>query len=131
MKRITYFLIIALGMMACQNASQTQTPAQPVSSSDFISTPSADNKIEDATDNHRIEVTVNNFKGNKIYLANYYGTGTYLQDTATVQGGKFVFEASQPLEKGIYLVAIPPENNYFEIIVDADQVFEVETDSGA
>lgn len=74
-----------------------------------------------------IQVTVDGFEGTEAYLAYYYADKQYISDTASASNGTFTFEREETLDGGIYLVVLPPENNYFEIIVDQDQEFSVET----
>ncbi|HIB78439.1 MAG TPA: DUF5106 domain-containing protein, partial [Flavobacteriales bacterium] len=50
------------------------------------------------------------------------------KDTISVApGGKVVFEGEEPLPGGIYLVVLPPKNNYFEMIISDDQHFSMNT----
>lgn len=74
-----------------------------------------------------ITVTVEGFEGEEAYLAYYYADKQYISDTASASNGTFTFEREEALDGGIYLVVLPPDNNYFEIIVDQDQVFSVKT----
>lgn len=76
-----------------------------------------------------IKVTVDGFEGSEAYLAYYYADKQYISDTAVATNGSFTFEREEALDGGIYLVVLPPENNYFEIIVDEDQQFAVKTSS--
>ncbi|MEO0585572.1 MAG: redoxin domain-containing protein [Bacteroidota bacterium] len=81
------------------------------------------------TEGYKIEVAANNFTGSEAYLAYYYGDKQYIKDTVPATAGSFVFEADTNLPGGIYLVVFPPKNTYFEIIVDKDQKFALETDT--
>lgn len=81
------------------------------------------------TSGHQIEVKVKNFTGAQAYLAYHLGSKQYIQDTVDVQNGKILFEGPEPLEKGIYMVVLPPENRYFEVMVGEDQHFTMQTDS--
>ena len=76
-----------------------------------------------------ITVTVEGFEGTEAYLAYYYADKQYISDTATAENGTFTFSNEEPFEGGIYLVVLPPANNYFEIIVDQDQDFSLKTDT--
>ncbi|WNJ16623.1 thioredoxin-like domain-containing protein [Pontibacter sp. G13] len=80
-----------------------------------------------AQDRHKIEVEIAGFTGSEAYLGYYLADKTYLLDTAAVEDGKFVFQGDDPLDKGMYLVVFPPENNYFEVVIDKDQTFSVST----
>lgn len=76
-----------------------------------------------------IKVTVEGFDGEEAYLAYYYADKQYISDTTTAENGTFTFIREEPLDGGIYLVVLPPANNYFEIIIDQDQEFSIETDT--
>ncbi len=83
-----------------------------------------------AQDGHKIEVTVKGFNQDKSYLAYHYGNKQYMEDTVNVDNGSFVFEGEDTLQGGIYLVVLPPKNQYFEIVVGDDQHFTVKTEMG-
>lgn len=74
-----------------------------------------------------ISVSIEGFEGEEAYLAYYYADKQYISDTASASNGSFTFEREEALDGGIYLVVLPPDNNYFEIIVDQDQIFSVKT----
>ena len=76
-----------------------------------------------------IQVKVKGFEESEAYLAYYFGEKQYIKDTVSSEAGSFRFKGEERLDAGIYLVVLPPTNNYFEIIVDKDQSFSVETDT--
>lgn len=78
---------------------------------------------------YQIDITVDNFDQNQAYLAYYYGDKQYIKDTTEVTNGSFTFAGDERLDGGIYLVVMPPSNQYFEIIVDGDQHFALRTDT--
>ncbi len=78
---------------------------------------------------YKIDITVNNFAGARVTLANYFGEKPYKADSATVENGHFVFEGEEALPQGMYLVVLPPKSTYFEIIVGEDQHFSLQTDT--
>jgi thiol-disulfide isomerase/thioredoxin len=78
---------------------------------------------------YSIEISVNGFDESEAYLAYYLGDKQYVKDTTAAQNGKFTFAGEESLDGGIYLVVLPPKNNYFEIIVDQDQFFSLQTDT--
>ena len=81
-----------------------------------------------ATDGYRIQVTVEGIADTETYLAYHFGERQYLKDTAQVDSrGHFVFEGSQRLDPGMYLVVVPGQK-YFEIIVDDNQQFSIFTE---
>ena len=81
-------------------------------------------------DGYEIDITVKGFTHSEAYLAYYYGDKQYIKDTAAVLNGNFIFRGEEALKGGIYLVVLPPKNNYFELVIDADQHFTVMTDTG-
>ena len=70
---------------------------------------------------YRIEVQCQNYDGDTLKLGYYFGKSQYLKDTALVNQGKFVFEGDEPLEPGVYLLVIPPDNKFVHVLVTADQ----------
>lgn len=81
-----------------------------------------------AQEGHKIDIDVEGFTSSEAYLAYYYGDKQYIKDTAAVTDGAFVFAGEEPLDGGIYLVVLPPENNFFELVIDKDQQFSIKTD---
>ena len=84
----------------------------------------------DAADNegYLVKFHVKGLKDTTCMIATYYGNGTYVKDTVTVDaGGKFTFKAKPDLPKGIYIVVIN-DKSYFEFILNNDKRFSMETD---
>jgi hypothetical protein len=77
---------------------------------------------------HQIRVKLNNYDQSELYLGYYYGNKQYLLDTAYVdQQGFFTFSGKEPLKGGVYLIVMPPNNNFFQLLVTAkEQRFSVE-----
>jgi len=67
-----------------------------------------------------------------IYLAKYYGKKQYYEDTAKVDSkGNFVFEGTEMLPGGIYLMVMPDKASYFEFLVSGDEKeFEISNKLG-
>lgn len=78
---------------------------------------------------YQIKVKVDGFAGQTAYLGYYYGSKQYIKDTVQKRpDGFFYFEGKEPLEGGMYLIVLPPSNEYFELIVDdRNAFFSVET----
>lgn len=77
---------------------------------------------------YAIDITIAGLPDSVCYLANYYGDKTYLTDTALVEaGGRFAFTGDTLLPGGIYIVAGQQNNKYFELIIDKEQQFSLET----
>lgn len=76
-----------------------------------------------------IQVNVKGFEEPEAYLAYYLGDNKYIKDTVENDNGSFSFTGEEPLDGGIYLVVFPPDNRYFELVIDKDQHFKVTTDT--
>src|ERR1043165_4633237 len=76
---------------------------------------------------YQIIVTVPTMKDTTCYLARYYGDKQYLLDTVkSDHTGTAVFSDKTKLPGGIYLF-VYPDKRYFEMIVDKEQYFSMET----
>lgn len=77
-----------------------------------------------AADGHRIKVKVTGYDQKELYLAYYYGDKQYVLDTATLANdGFFHFADEKPLNAGVYLVVLAPDNSYFQILVEPKEQF--------
>lgn len=76
-----------------------------------------------------IKVTIEGYSEPDLYLANNYGDKQYVKDTVAADAdGSFRFKGNEPLEPGIYLIVLAPDNNIFQLMIDKDdQTFEVST----
>ena len=88
-------------------------------------------QIVAAQEGHKIVAELDNFNEPEAYLAYYYGEQTYLKDTVSVgEDGLVIFEGEESLPGGIYLLVLPPENKYIQIMVsEGDQRFKVIADA--
>lgn len=79
---------------------------------------------------YNLKITVHGIpKDSMCRLANYFGDKQYLQDSAKADAnGTVVFKKEETLPGGIYLF-VDPAKKYFELIVDKEQQFEMETDT--
>jgi thiol-disulfide isomerase/thioredoxin len=84
-----------------------------------------------ANGGYEIKIKINDFDQKEVYLGYHYGDKQYIKDTVQIgQDGYFTFKGEEPLEGGVYLVIIPPENKYFQILINPDEEhFSVETDA--
>lgn len=65
-----------------------------------------------------------------LYLVDYYLDGKYMRDTAVIQpNGIAEFTDNELLQRGFYLLVMPKKDSYFDILVDDDQDFTIETDT--
>ncbi len=78
---------------------------------------------------YHIEFSVRNLHDSVCYLVLYTGDKTYLIDTAGVRDGRFTFEGSNDLDKGMYLLAGQSKNKYLDFIVNEASRFRIETDT--
>jgi len=84
-----------------------------------------------AQDTHKITVKIDGYDQDILSLANNVLDKQYIVDTAARNdNGLFVFESdTSALPKGIYLVVLAPNNEYFQLVIgdDPDQEFQLVT----
>ncbi|MBE9469133.1 MAG: redoxin domain-containing protein [Bacteroidetes bacterium] len=91
----------------------------------FVST------YQSLADGYKIKVKINGLKDTTIYLGYHFGDKNFVLDTTNVNNkGEGVFTGKKNLERGIYLIILP-EKSFFELIIDKDQDFSVETDTSS
>ena len=80
----------------------------------------------------KISVEVKEFEGNEILLAYYYGDKMYIKDTLTRNDqGLFLYSSDVSIEPGIYLIVLPPDNNFFQFLVPmGDENLTISTVNG-
>ncbi len=85
-----------------------------------------------AQQGYKITVDIDGYEEEELYLAYYLGDKQYIQDTVVrSEKGDYTFKGEEPLDGGIYLIVMAPNNNFFQILVDDDnQNFEVKTKMG-
>lgn len=76
---------------------------------------------------YKIDVTIRNLQDSVCYLGYYFGDKRYIKDTVRVASGSVTFQGKEKLTGGIYFIYTP--NHYFEIIMDDEQHFSIETDT--
>jgi hypothetical protein len=75
---------------------------------------------------YEIEFNIEGCQQGTALLAYYYGDKQYIKDSTKIDAsGKFVFTGDQNLDQGIYITVMPPDNKYFEVIIDSDQHFSM------
>ena len=80
---------------------------------------------------YNISLTINGLQNERVYLAYYFGDKNYVVDTVLLdKQGRGIFTGSNTLDEGIYLIVLP-SRNYFDIIIDEDQHFALETDTSS
>lgn len=76
---------------------------------------------------YNIKVRVGGLQDTTLMLAYHLGNRKFIKDTIRVDNsGTGVFSGEERLPGGIYLVVMP-EMNYFEIMIDREQNFTIET----
>ena len=82
-----------------------------------------------ANGGYEIKVKINDFDQTEAYLGYHYGDKQYIKDTVQVnQDGNLIFKGEEPLEGGVYLVILPPDNQYFQVLINpGEQHFSIET----
>ena len=83
-----------------------------------------------AQEGYRIDVQLEGFDQDSIYLAYYLGDKQYIKDTIHRESdGHFLIQGEEPLPGGMYLVVMPPDNQYLQVLVDeANQQFGIRAD---
>lgn len=78
---------------------------------------------------HRIEVNIPSLSDTTLILGHYYNQRMYVDDTTQINSrGTAVFEDTESLPQGMYVVYLPSQN-YFDLLIDADQHFKVTADT--
>jgi len=81
-------------------------------------------------DGYNIKIKVNGVKDSLCYLANYFGDKQYIKDSVRSDAaGTYIFKGKEKLPGGIYLFVLPGRK-YFELVIDKEQEFTMETDTG-
>jgi peroxiredoxin len=78
---------------------------------------------------YKIEIDLDNYNEEYLLILHYYGKSNTVVDTAFKQkSGSYVIKGDEKLKGGIYLI-VTKQKNYFEILIDEDQVFSLQTSS--
>lgn len=76
---------------------------------------------------YNIQVRIGGLQDSTLMLAYHFGNRKYIKDTIQLDSrGTGVFSGDEALPGGIYLVVMP-EMNYFELLIDQEQNFSIET----
>jgi len=77
---------------------------------------------------YEISVKLDGFENDTLLLGYQYADKQYIKDTVLRQDDQFLFSGSEALDCGMYLIIMPPENRYFQVLVDdKDQQFSLST----
>lgn len=75
-----------------------------------------------AQEGHRLEIQIDGFEEDSLFLGYYLYDKQYLLDTAVINAeGSFVFEGEEALDPGLYLVVLPPKTEFFQVIINPDE----------
>jgi len=75
-----------------------------------------------AVEDYEIKVTIKNYEQDKLILAHYLGSNILVDDTASIgEDGTFMFNEEKKLAEGIYLLVMPPNNQYIEIFITEEE----------
>ena len=78
---------------------------------------------------YKISVKVRGMENSEMKLAYYFADKKFITATAKADDkGKATFEGTEKLLAGLYFVALD-NNNYFDILIDNDQQFSLESDT--
>lgn len=82
-----------------------------------------------AQEAYDIKVKIDGFEEEEMYLGYFYADKQYLKDTVQRnEQGYFNFKGESPLDAGVYLVLLPPDNQWFQVLLDKNkQQFTIET----
>ncbi len=74
-----------------------------------------------AQSGYEIKVNIKDYKEKELMLAYYLGDKQYIIDTVQQDGrGTFVFKDTEPLDCGVYLIVMEPDNKFFQFVVDQE-----------
>ena len=74
-----------------------------------------------ASAQYEIKGTIESYDQDSIYLGYFFADKQYILDTAyTDEQGSFTFKGDDTLKSGVYLVVMPPDNAFFQILIDED-----------
>ncbi len=82
-----------------------------------------------AQNGYNFKIKIEGFNQKEIYLGYFYGDKQYLRDTTQVDDkGYFTFQGKEELPGGVYLIVMPPDNQWFQLLLSAgEQNFTIET----
>jgi peroxiredoxin len=81
-----------------------------------------------AQQGYHFKFKITGLKDTVVYLGHFYGESTYIKDTARVNSaGEFSFDGKNALRQGVYFLVLG-KNREFDMVVGADQSFEMKTD---
>lgn len=78
---------------------------------------------------YNIQIKIDGYEQDEMYLGYFYADKQYLKDTTQrSDDGWFRFQGEEAFDGGVYLIVMPPDNKFFQLILDDnEQHFKVET----
>jgi peroxiredoxin len=83
------------------------------------------------TGGYAITANIKPFQSGYLYLAYHFGSKQYLIDSAAINtSGNAIFKGDKKLQGGVYMIVYPQKNGWVECIIDQQQQFTVQADTG-
>lgn len=80
---------------------------------------------QETNDKFNISLTIKGVEDSFLTIGYHLGDRQYIKDTITTDSkGHGVYRGAEPLDQGLYIILLP-DNKYFDIIIDKDQIFEI------
>ena len=81
-----------------------------------------------AQEGYEIKVHIEGFENDTLLLGYQYADKQYIKDTVLREEDGFTFSGDELLDCGMYLIIMPPENKYFQLVLnDKEQKFSLNT----
>jgi peroxiredoxin len=75
-----------------------------------------------ATEGYHFKIKIDGYQETELLLAYHLGDKQYIRDTVQVDdNGFFHFKGDEPMECGVYLVVLKPDNKYFQLLVNESE----------
>lgn len=75
-----------------------------------------------ATEGYHFTIKIDGYQETELLLAYHLGDKQYIRDTVQVDDkGFFHFKGEDPMECGVYLVVLKPDNKYFQLLVNESE----------
>lgn len=75
-----------------------------------------------AADGYHFKIKIKGYQEQELLLAYHLGDKQYIRDTVALESdGFFHFKGEEPMECGVYLVVLKPNNNYFQLLVNQEE----------
>ena len=118
---LIFQLILSVALLSCgESTSQSASNAEQNTTNDVV-----------ADGNLNVEINVVGAPNELAKLLGVFGNQNFIMDSARSDAsGKFVFSADSLLPTGFYYVMLGSDNSYFQLLLDKDQEFKLNTTKG-